>query len=863
MSVPRCYDLAQTFFIDASLVKYSPKVNISAVDLFFHSKPNDGTLGRLNKSGIMFPGVTVLFCETAMDGTPNISKVIETARLEYNDISVSGDATAKTTAVFENEVFVDTNKEWSIVIFADGHEDFGLWTNKKGDTIVGTSTVSSGTTNKFVRNLYTMLTRSGDNSGINAGQSAGSTGLNPSWVSLNDEDLKFRIYVCRFRDSGSPSSIAANPSAVVTTDNPQTFFANKHEFIMFDSKYNTPSIVPVKNEYMFQNTSFSIGTVSVSAGNSEIVGTGLDFTTLYGVGVNNDCYVVIVSESSANAYITDNTAGFTINVRKISSFNSPTSISVDRLPTITNTAAKILLPTAVGRLDLLSKSRSITFDNQANSWYYDNRVRQDYIVLRDSNSNNTVRFVNNSIDAIIINAGGSGYSNTDTIKISSSTNTSVNATATLTTNSTGGIVSVYISNNGCGMLAAPTFIVANTTNGNSSGTGANLSFIEGPTLRGEASKVKLKDIQVFDFSYDIVQPIVETVPNASASYKINFHSGHYKNSTTPLSQRTTAVKKETKNAVQLKWNELDIPVLLSRSNLMARANSSAYVLANGYSYNNQSSAMIEVVPTTNNDFVCAKAGNPSGIYYKYHINNDYTGENTPYGNAAAKHISEKITFAQDRFAEDLVVELDAYRPIGTDIKVFARLHSSKDPEAFDDKDWTLLEVTSGANNYSSVTDKNDIYQYTFGIPKYPNTAFNVPGLITTTLNSANISGTNTSFTSQATGVIAGDVVKIYSTLFPDNYMISVVNNVVNSSFLTITNPITNNNIVGSGFAIDKIQYPLQGFRNFLNSNVLRYYNTATQMFDGYNTFAIKIVLLSSSTSIVPEVEDIKAIGVSA
>ena len=47
--------------------------------------------------------------------------------------------------------------------------------------------------------------------------------------------------------------------------------------------------------------------------------------------------------------------------------------------------------------------------------------------------------------------------------------------------------------------------------------------------------------------------------------------------------------------------------------------------------------------------------------------------------------------ANNKFAEDLLVFLTAYRPANTDIKVFARIHNSDDPEAFDDKDWTMLE----------------------------------------------------------------------------------------------------------------------------------------------------------------------------
>jgi hypothetical protein len=55
-----------------------------------------------------------------------------------------------------------------------------------------------------------------------------------------------------------------------------------------------------------------------------------------------------------------------------------------------------------------------------------------------------------------------------------------------------------------------------------------------------------------------------------------------------------------------------------------------------------------------------------------------------------------------------------------------------------------------------------------------------------------------------------------------------------------------------------------GFNNILNDNVARYYTQTNQAeIDGFDTFAIKIVLLSDNKYIVPTVEDIRMVGVSA
>jgi hypothetical protein len=57
--------------------------------------------------------------------------------------------------------------------------------------------------------------------------------------------------------------------------------------------------------------------------------------------------------------------------------------------------------------------------------------------------------------------------------------------------------------------------------------------------------------------------------------------------------------------------------------------------------------------------------------------------------------------------------------------------------------------------------------------------------------------------------------------------------------------------------IDKTAY-----LNTNNNNIIRYTNEAGQIFDTYKAFAIKIVLLSSDSSIVPRIQDYRAIAVS-
>lgn len=102
------------------------------------------------------------------------------------------------------------------------------------------------------------------------------------------------------------------------------------------------------------------------------------------------------------------------------------------------------------------------------------------------------------IKTITISAGGSGYSNTDTLRIVPSLG-GVNATATLTTNATGGIASLTITNNGSGFSSKnPTVAVANSTGGTSAGTGATLVATAG----GRAGRVMTEVLAAIGITSD-------------------------------------------------------------------------------------------------------------------------------------------------------------------------------------------------------------------------------------------------------------------------------------------------------------------------------------------------------------------------
>ena len=226
------------------------------------------------------------------------------------------------------------------------------------------------------------------------------------------------------------------------------------------------------------------------------------------------------------------------------------------------------------------------------------------------------------------------------------------------------------------------------------------------------------------------------------------------------------------------------------------------------------------------------------------------------GLGKSKYISKKISFGEGKYAEDVVVYLAGYRPAGTQIKVYAKLHNAADKEAFDDKAWTPLELKNNTDRYST-EDPKDLWEYTYGLPQYPEVYTGLSGNFLSTNGSNSISTTS----DQSSVLSTGDLIRVYSILTPENHEVFPVSS-ANSTAITLFKPISNTNIVGD-VGVDKLKYKNVAWNNIANDNVARYVTSSYTEFDTYNTMQIKIVLLSENTHVVPKVEQIQVIGVSA
>lgn len=249
--------------------------------------------------------------------------------------------------------------------------------------------------------------------------------------------------------------------------------------------------------------------------------------------------------------------------------------------------------------------------------------------------------------------------------------------------------------------------------------------------------------------------------------------------------------------------------------------------------------------------------------YSYSIP-DYDTEVDRNGIAISKYISKKISFAPGAYAEDLKTFVVAYRPPGTNIRIYAKIHNSADIDSFDAKSWTPLVLEQNNDKYSRENDETDLIEYVYSFPQYSEILQNL-GETSLAEYGSNILETPSSLFSD---LQQNDIIRVYKPDFAeDNHEVFAVLS-SSSSTITLNKAIKNTDIVGGlgqpkvSVGIDKLKYKEIAFNNIANDNVVRYYTSSKTQFDSFNTMQIKIVLLSDSSYKIPKVEQLQTIAVS-
>jgi hypothetical protein len=873
MSALTLFNVAQTFWVEANEIGGSSIAWVAGADIFFKHMPS----ATNNQSGINSPGVTMYLAETIYN-VPMITAntYLQWARLEYNSIQTSSDASAPSRFIFNSPVQVQAGKQYALLLSYDGNETFVPWTAEKGWWEVGTRNIYTES-NGLVGLYYEFSSQDLISDPTQAQTQAQYQSF---WTPLDGYQMTFDVFVSRYYINGIPVS---DPSANVPVGT--TVF--KASFI---EKWNANTGV---NQYQFPNPNMEGIQFSnfLSIFNAEVGAQRVYQNTVPYGGTANPVIISCNAQSNvitANATMPNGTA-FNWNtvfnnytgVSYIVSNGGGGNIQINRVVSIINTTA-------------IQVSSNARFTN-ANSTFFISPVAwvdstlassphgksASFLFLISSNANSTVRFVNNQILSVT-SVGGTNYNNTDVLtfngfeNIAGKVTQGYSAVANVVTDGSGNLLSILMANLGCGFTNTANISAsfANSSGGSSNGTGGTFTYNIGAWLNTVDTLNSFANCQVMNIDIDDVEPFFTLTNPVGTSYTMDFSTLYYivNDATTASGFATYALPQD------FILNMTNDNVLLSNNAVafVSRSNEFGICYANGTNagqtnalatYSN--SFILNVDTMSNNDFLAVTVDSqPTVEMGKFIINNDYTGEETNTGNAYAKHLSTQIAF--NGLAEDIRVYLTVYKPAFTDFECYVRIQNSTDTQQFTTENWTRLHLVDGSSNnqLSSATDITDYVQLTYGFQPYPNSAFTLAGTANVGTNTFIVTGQGTNFTAN---LVTGSMIKLYTPLFPSNYMITTVNTVTNATQIIVNDNINGNTSLGgnpniansSGLAIDVITFTHQGFNNALNENVVRYFNSSLIKWDGYNNLQLKIVMLSSKLSYIPRLNAIQLIGVSA
>lgn len=839
------FDYAQTFYLDPAKLDGSQYVTITGINLYFKSKPHP----RNNQSGIVKPGVYMFICEVEND-VPNLRRALRESivRRDYDEVNASLNAFDFTLFEFKSPMPLKTGKSYAIVInFED--PQYSIWTATQGIKLINSDEICDSAYN------FGKLFRASNYLEIDNDPKTQDEVLK----AIPATDLKFDILALEFTDengnlqSASIELINDDYEFLEITNSYSPLFGYVNLFEAFGNR-----------QYIYQDFGnvvanvfyYKPGTLTITTPPTGSNGLYPDDEKLIPINQNEkypqSLFVKGVGTNfvrdldfSSRIVLTDGIAsdifGYVANtcVRTVRKVVNNSTVIIDEPCTFSTTTGKFKTP-AMARMEHAF-------------------INPDTLVLIDSNADEDTYFIANGVNYITF-SGGTGYQNTDYVVFSSAT-AKRNGRANITTFANGTIASLNIVNTGFGFTTSPaaTIYTQNRVAGGS-GTGASITATVGGQIMAEFYGSKADIVNVTSF------PINNFIPNLD----FNLKGGNISNTNINFAYLDTIANtfdlSDGNFTPVISGQSTDITtfdgIVMSKSLEMLNRERLVKSTSEG------KSSLIKFTLSADNKYDSPELHEELTSIFAFNneINNDATNEHTNTGNAIARHISKKITFDKDRFAEDIRVIITAYRPPGTDIKIYAKVHNSKDEDAFDDKTWTELEITDatfGGRLFSSKANKKDYIELTYGFKGWPDISSTITGdaFVYSAVGNTTVTGVGTSFNTELAN---GDVIVLYDEAFPNTtYGVAVVANTPTATAFEINKDFANVSLEAATLKIGKTDKPYMVFNDIHSDNVATYYSTSLNEFTTYDTFAIKIIMLSNSTYIVPRVNDIRAIGVSA
>jgi len=247
------------------------------------------------------------------------------------------------------------------------------------------------------------------------------------------------------------------------------------------------------------------------------------------------------------------------------------------------------------------------------------------------------------------------------------------------------------------------------------------------------------------------------------------------------------------------------------------------------------------------------------LAFKSDINNTISNEAYANGSSVCKYISRTVNLKEGLDAEDLKIFVSAYRPAGTDVHVFLKGLNSADNQEFNNKKWTKL-TNLGNDVFSSTSNEFDVIEYEYDLPNSPNTTPLVGvGSTSNGVSTISVSGNTPGFSNGSANLVGtGTLLKIVNSDSNTDYQITRVAS-VNTSVIIVDQEL---GFTKAGTQLEILSHDHAIFKDPQNEFVASYFDDNGVKYDEYKSFAIKIVLTTTSSNIIPKVNDYRALALS-
>ena len=811
-------------------------VYLTAIDLYFKSKSSTY-------------GVEVQIRETT-NGVPNQNVLPFASKvLEASSISISSNASTATKFTFDTPIILRTNTQFAIVVVpVGGNPDYTIWTGELGQNDVATN--SPIYTNNQLGSLF-----------------VSSNDLN--FTAIQSESMKYNLYTATFTgSSGYAVYKNANSDFFAVKDVLGTFQAGEQVVVANNTLILASLVVSNPNTFTTGETVNQSNSSAVYANGvvylsnttlvllSNVQGTFTTANTLVGatsgkiVSAPSAIYQNVVTTSACNIITvpdanTSLTTDFVVNNFIYVGTNTRSSIQVVKVTAADATNRRITVSSPI----TFSDSSAIIGRVKSDAALYGifsskTQGASGIFVLDNVSSNVSTNFAGSNNQLLIGVASGASANNLGLIDL------------------------IYDSISTQFSYVAPKLT---SEDWNFSGISNTKTADSSYTLVSPDTPYEFVDKEriVMSRSNEFANPIGGVAGTSSLLVKTNLSSAN-----TKLSPYIDSIRNNvtlTRNIVNHISNTTGYQLSIANASgifnigdtvwqgnsvansygLVLGSNSSTIIIGSMLSSNQYNVPVFNAngtstITDSNNSVV---ANVVSTVYFSEDLGN---------GPEATRYISKNVVLDTGQDAEDLITYLGAYRPPGTNLYVYAKCIASADGDAFNNKAWSAMPETSSPALLSSLVNRDDYVELTYDLPQsvrlYSNSG---SGNTTSTVVSVPSIGSTSQFT-------AGQYIYVTDASTAANgFNVRQVVSIANTTALIVS---ANLSFISGNLAIGTISglnTQTAAFKYDGNYNIARYSTSSDSIYDTVKTFAIKVVLTSNTSQIVPRMTDMRTIAMQA